>query len=761
MPASRDTRQQSLLPALILAVLLAVLWGWLVPHAQEAAPTPPGFDTWDFHNYFLPRYVFGSQELLAGRLPLWNPLEFAGLPFLATLQPAALYPPKILAFALFAPETAMTLLLVAHHLLIGGGFLLFLRSQGIGGLGALAGGAYLTFNGMLLISGHHPNRIGSLAWLPLIFWLADRVAKSPRRTPIVALAVAVAMQLLVGYPEFTLQTAMLLGVQAIAMWAIGAWPAPPWRTLPRFAAAFVLAGLLAGIQLAPFAELSIESERSAAAGAFIAEQVKSQAPGLSLAGFMKVMLQFLPGLSIFSLAALTRRRSIPPLAAIVIASLMGAGGWMLLRELPIFSGIRHGLIWIVTAQFANAWLIAVGADAFASPEGSSRLDRGVAWIVGLGALQWGSLCLLALVLPTTPATDAAPPAMTPIFAPLLEVARAIYGGAPGQALGLAGGALLAFAAFTARPTRTRVTLGFVAVTLLALGHVVAYPLGVSVGPYRPPDVPDRLARLVTLPASGMQGRTLSIEDLRWGYSFYDRRESLFGLELTLQPARFRALEQRLGFDANWHRLDWETFAAAEGFLDALDVEWVVAPAEKVAAFGPAAWEPVGERTPASVALHNRERPGRAWVAHGASVAPNAQAALDRLLAPGFDPRREVILEAPLAGVGAAPASDPFTPARVEVVSPTHVEVETELSRPGILVLADAFFPGWVASLDGAATEILRVDYVLRGIALGAGSHRVRFEYRPASLRIGAALSLTGIVVLAALVASDRRRAHFA
>jgi len=45
MPASRDTRLQSVLPAAILAVLLAVLWVWFVPRANEAAPTPPGFDT--------------------------------------------------------------------------------------------------------------------------------------------------------------------------------------------------------------------------------------------------------------------------------------------------------------------------------------------------------------------------------------------------------------------------------------------------------------------------------------------------------------------------------------------------------------------------------------------------------------------------------------------------------------------------------------------------------------------------------------------
>jgi hypothetical protein len=145
------------------------------------------------------------------------------------------------------------------------------------------------------------------------------------------------------------------------------------------------------------------------------------------------------------------------------------------------------------------------------------------------------------------------------------------------------------------------------------------------------------------------------------------------------------------------------------------------------------------------------------VAYGASVAPSEPAALDRLLSPGFDPRREVILESPLPSVGYAPASDPATPARVQIVSPTHVEVEAELPRPGILVLSESFFPGWVADVDGAPAEILRADYVLRGVALASGTHRVRFEYRPTSVRIGALLSVSGIIAIAALAGSDRRR----
>jgi len=44
----------------------------------------------DFYGYFLPKYVYGTEEVLAGRLPIWNRYEYSGIPFLATAQPAVL-----------------------------------------------------------------------------------------------------------------------------------------------------------------------------------------------------------------------------------------------------------------------------------------------------------------------------------------------------------------------------------------------------------------------------------------------------------------------------------------------------------------------------------------------------------------------------------------------------------------------------------------------------------------------------------------------
>jgi hypothetical protein len=77
-------------------------------------------------------------------------------------------------------------------------------------------------------------------------------------------------------------------------------------------------------------------------------------------------------------------------------------------------------------------------------------------------------------------------------------------------------------------------------------------------------------------------------------------------------------------------------------------------------------------------------------------------------------------------------------------SPQKVVIEATLDKPGLLVLADAWHPGWQATVRTSAgkskTTIYRTNRVLRGVWLTAGKQTVEFRYRPASFLAGAALS---------------------
>ena len=60
--------------------------------------------------------------------------------------------------------------------------------------------------------------------------------------------------------------------------------------------------------------------------------------------------------------------------------------------------------------------------------------------------------------------------------------------------------------------------------------------------------------------------------------------------------------------------------------------------------------------------------------------------------------------------------------------------------PGLVVLADSILPGWTATVDGVPAPILATNHLFRGVPAPAGTHRIRFAYRPRSLALGAALA---------------------
>jgi hypothetical protein len=91
-----------------------------------------------------------------------------------------------------------------------------------------------------------------------------------------------------------------------------------------------------------------------------------------------------------------------------------------------------------------------------------------------------------------------------------------------------------------------------------------------------------------------------------------------------------------------------------------------------------------------------------------------------------------------------------------------VEIEAKLTTPGLVVLADQFYPGWtleVSSPGGPPQEapILRTNRVMRGAWLPAGEHRLVYRYRPASFRWGAGISGAAWLVLAGIAAAMAAR----
>lgn len=103
--------------------------------------------------------------------------------------------------------------------------------------------------------------------------------------------------------------------------------------------------------------------------------------------------------------------------------------------------------------------------------------------------------------------------------------------------------------------------------------------------------------------------------------------------------------------------------------------------------------------------------------------------------------------------------------RVLQSDPNHVEVDAVLRSPGLVVLAEVYYPGWtleVASDGGAAVSkpILRTNRMMRGVLLPAGRHRLTFRYQPVTFKLGTAVSGISWMLLsvwAVAVSLARRR----
>jgi hypothetical protein len=168
---------------------------------------------------------------------------------------------------------------------------------------------------------------------------------------------------------------------------------------------------------------------------------------------------------------------------------------------------------------------------------------------------------------------------------------------------------------------------------------------------------------------------------------------------------------------------------------------------------------------------------RAWVVHDARIRPVAsdpdtRARLIRTLIymndpiwsegnrPVFDPRQEALIETDdrrglreyLPG-GAVESSESVSVIKHE---PRQVELRAALDRPGLVILADTFYPGWRLTVDGRPAPILRTNRVMRGAVVPAGEHTLIYAFEPASFRVGGLISLAGLLVLTVLAWSSRR-----
>jgi hypothetical protein len=149
---------------------------------------------------------------------------------------------------------------------------------------------------------------------------------------------------------------------------------------------------------------------------------------------------------------------------------------------------------------------------------------------------------------------------------------------------------------------------------------------------------------------------------------------------------------------------------------------------------------------------------RAFYVPEVAVMSKPQAILQRLASAAHDPRQVGLVEAPPPG--APPLAYVRGKGEADLIYDFSevVGINVRATEAGYLILTDQDYPGWEATVNDVPVAITRANYAFRLVPVPRGESTVVFRYKPASLRIGLAISLlTGLLLLGYVMLKLRRR----
>ena len=725
----------------------------------------------DILAFWLPRWCSLGHSLRSGHLPVWNPLQFAGVPFAADPQSGWLYAPVMALFSTLGCGTALRAFIVPQPLLAGLGLYWFLRIEGLRRVAATAGGLSIA---MLVATSNVGLSLpfdGMLAWTPFVLvaasrylgarslparlgWLAlgafawGQVASAHMSHGLAMASLAVTAYMVAGAVsrirrgELTVAVALLLvaGFAAFLVLANAALFVPRMSLLGRsslrggYAAIGGAAARASGLVQSPLAPTGVWSGWPLALGG---------TPG-AYAG--AVILLAVPA------AVRARDRAL----AIAFA-VTGAISYML--TLNALVGARWFRHLVLNLPFGDVYLHNV-----------NRLRYLLLLVVPvLGAL--GSQGLL----------ERPPPVRRALLwvgagVALWLVVPLAVGAHPVRFIVLAAAAAGAIPALAWLGRNRRAGLVVIAVLTLELVGSAAYSQAYGGGtvflglepntlganlvpqPLRWPRIPVD-AYLATSPIVRAMHRGPQSRYDTWdppevfvdkGYLYEQGSRTWPGLENG--RGMLFGLQDSMGYSPVQLTRYWSWIRAVNAtpvFYNAavlhyptlqdlrmLGVHHLIVPTDRT--------PPPSIRASPVVRWHGYtlyEVGGAEPIAsfvHRWTVAEDGGTALHRVTAGGFDPAREAVVQRqPGIPQNAGAAANVAVGDR----SPEEVVVTVTTGTPGLLVLRNSFDSNWMYSVDGREpSHVLAVDYFLQGVPVPAGKHVVDLRYHDPTIGRGLVIS---------------------
>ena len=697
----------------------------------------------DVPTVFYPFTMHARTAILNGHFPLWSNAFGAGQPFFASFQSAVLSPFTAVTYLL--PFPAGLTAAAATRLFVGGlGMYCFLRALALGRPAAMVGGIAFLLNPFSIVWLEHPLSAAA-AWLPWLLYGVEAIAQQARPAAIATFTTAVALALLAGHPETVFKMFLLTGAYAVYR-SVGSGRS--LRILGWVTLAGVLGVLLSSIQLLPFLEYVRASrvlvDRGAATQPLFTNPPTSFVTAFVpdfygtplrhrfvLEGTNYCEQQVYPGLVTWVLAAIgilhpqLRRRALFFLAAAVVAILamygtvISSAAVMLLPPLRVAAMSRFGLIAIAGIGIAAA----IGADALfsAAEERMHRLRRQILAAAIIAAIGITVVVLAFLITQAEWLRD---------VRQWTHTLRAVRWAA------VLLGAAVALVVF-----RPRISLPSAAVLATVLLSIDLLTFADGFHPMLPRDYVFPSLPELEIPRNDPDLFRVA----GWGNALPPNTGYVYGLRdfrvfdaMGLQDYS-RLLDAGFHFDGATHLL---VHASTPQLIDLLNIKYVLTPPDIDLPVGRFALLHDGK----SRVYRNARVQSRAFLADGFRVLDGNEAL--RAMRDGtVDLGRVAILADPIDSAS-APDTTSGSPGTASIVRYTDEDVVIETVAEGkrLLVLTDVHYPGWRATVDGAEVPIHRANYAFRAIAIPAGRHVVTFRYRPASMRYGALLSATGVIM---------------
>lgn len=750
--------------AIVLAVLIAMrgfVGGRLVSGQHP-----------DLLTMWIPTFTYLGRAIAEFRVPDWNPYAFAGMPFAADPQSGWTYLPAMLFFSILPPGAALNALLLLNPLLVGLGVYAFLRSEGIDRPAAAVGGLLACLplaTSRLALS---TPLIGALGWTSVLLAATSKAMRDRRPSRFVLWTLAAAVcwgQVANAHLSNGLVIASGLVAVYLIVTAIAERSASPgWAAWRRGLALVASLPLVNAAVLLP--RLSYLGDSSISAG-------YSNLDAIS---------QKLTGEGTVSLVGLTTTEAGVSLASLP-APYIGALGFALV------------LAWVTGRRYRSLGLALLGAATLFTLLASNAFAEAVQPLLGGGQLGGflthepfrfllGEILVLGLLggLGAAQLADAGRRILGP--APLVYLVPGLLLwvlSAIGQAerfqlapLGLLAVVALCAAMLAFRRQAPWILVVLVAYDLLAAGAVGSGSDRFAQDPF-PLRAPSVVAARFLEPSPVEQAVADAAGDgerfapwAPWGDNDYgpfgvsfqsevgwrsggNGRGMLFGgMDVggynPSQPMRTWLAMRRLDPAPKRYNQSFVGEPSA-ALLDLLDLRWVIAPE------APSWAEGTPQTTDGDWSLF--AVPGDGGLASFPSSvvrASGAEAALDLVGAPGFDPRSSAVWE----GDAALPVVAGSGQAAASWERDDRLVVDLDVRDGGLLVVRLPWDERWRATVDGAEAQTVPADGFVTGVLIPSGATRLVLDYEDPSIARGVLVSLIAGLGGLALAWVWRRKAPF-